>query len=261
MPYPWSSALVTGASSGIGAAMARQLGTAGTDVVLVARRTERLEELADELRSERPDGSRASAVEIIAADLTDEADLAAVAIRAGSTDQPIDLLVNCAGLGASGPFADGDLARYTQIIDLNIAALVTLTHAAVPAMRDRGRGWVLNVSSLGGHAPGPSFAVYSASKAFVTSFSESLHEELRRSGVVVTAVCPGPPARSSPIWPTSSPPSCPASCCRTPMRWPSRGWPPSPPDGPCGSPAGSTGPRRPPPRCSPARPTAASPPW
>jgi len=100
-------------------------------------------------------------------------------------------LVNCAGTGASGPFVDGDLERYRQVIDLNITALVELSHAALGPMTTRRRGWVINISSLGGHAPGPGFAVYSASKAFVTSFSESLHEEVRRAGVVVTAICPG----------------------------------------------------------------------
>jgi len=176
---------VTGASSGIGAALARELGHAGVDLVLVARRADRLEDLAAEI------GRGGAAVEILAADLTAADDLARVADRAGDRDRPIDLLVNCAGLGASGPFVDGDPDRYRQIVDLNIEALVELTHAALGAMRERHRGWVINISSLGGHAPGPGFAVYSASKAFVTSFSESLHEEVRRSGIVVTAVCPG----------------------------------------------------------------------
>lgn len=176
---------MTGASSGIGAAMARELGHAGVDLVLVARRADRLEDLAAEI------GRGGAAVEVLAADLTAADDLARVAGRAGDRDRPIDLLVNCAGLGASGPFVDGDLARYRQIVSLNIEAVVELTHAALGAMRERRRGWVVNISSLGGHAPGPGFAVYSASKAFVTSFSESLHEEVRRSGIMVTAVCPG----------------------------------------------------------------------
>ena len=114
-----------------------------------------------------------------------------MARRAGDRDRPLDVVVNCAGLGASGPFVDGDLDRYRRVVDLNVEAVVEITYAALGAMRDRRRGWVINISSLGGHAPGPGFAVYSATKAFVTSFSESLHEEVRRSGVVVTAVCPG----------------------------------------------------------------------
>ncbi|MGZ4728776.1 MAG: SDR family NAD(P)-dependent oxidoreductase [Acidimicrobiales bacterium] len=192
MEHPWTSALVTGASSGIGDAFARSLGQAGVDLVLVARRADRLARLADDLRvmtsPARPDGP---SVEVLAADLTDPTDRATTAARLGDAERPVDLLVNCAGVGASGPFVEGDLDRYRQIVDLNIEAVVELTHAALGPMVDRRRGWILNVSSLGGHAPGPGFAVYSASKAFVTSFSESLHEEVRRSGVVVTALCPG----------------------------------------------------------------------
>ena len=213
--HPWTSALVTGASSGIGAAIARELAGAGVSLVLVARRADRLAELADELRaSSRPnsrsrarladelrassgprsgrgDGDRSLDVEVLVADLTDRADLIRVAARVADGDRPIDLLVNNAGLGAGGAFAEGSINTYRQIIDLNVAALVELSHAAVGPMLARRRGWVMNMSSLGGHAPGPGFAVYSATKAFVTSFSESLHEEVRRSGVVVTAVCPG----------------------------------------------------------------------
>ena len=213
--HPWTSALVTGASSGIGAAIARGLAGAGVSLVLVARRADRLAELADELRaSSRPnsrsrarlanelcasdgprsgrgDGDRSLDVEVLVADLTDRADLIRVAARVADGDRPIDLLVNNAGLGAGGAFAEGSINTYRQVIDLNVAALVELSHAAVGPMLARRRGWVMNMSSLGGHAPGPGFAVYSATKAFVTSFSESLHEEVRRSGVVVTAVCPG----------------------------------------------------------------------
>ena len=177
MRHPWSSALVTGASRGIGAAIARELGGAGVPVVAVARRAERLDDLAGAVPGLEP----------LAADLTDADDLVRVADRA----RGVDLLVNCAGLGAQGPFADGDLGTYRQVLGLNVDAVVELTHAALGAMVTRRRGWVCNVSSMGGHAPGPMFAVYSATKAFVTSFSESLHEEVRHRGVVVTAVCPG----------------------------------------------------------------------
>ena len=185
MEHPWSSALVTGASSGIGEAFARALGAGGVDVVLVARRAERLAVLADDLRTRKVD------VEVLAADLTEPSDLVRVSDRLADPDRPVDLLINCAGVGSGGPFASGDPDRYRQIIDLNIEAVVELTRVAVGPMVERRRGWILNVSSLGGHAPGPGFAVYSASKAFVTSFSESVHEEVRRAGVVVTAVCPG----------------------------------------------------------------------
>ena len=173
--------------------MARQLAAAGVEVVLVARRQDRLDALAHEIQasSSREHASSTHGVEVLAADLIDPGDRRRVAQRLADPERPIDLLVNCAGTGASGPFVDGDLERYRQVIDLNITALVELTHVALGPMTTRRRGWVINISSLGGHAPGPGFAVYSASKAFVTSFSESLHEEVRRAGVVVTAICPG----------------------------------------------------------------------
>ncbi len=181
----WRSALVTGASSGIGEQFARQIAAAGVDVVLVARRVDRLDALARELRE------LDVVVEVLPADLSTPAGRAAVAARLADPERPIDLLVNNAGLGVATAFAEGDADRYREIIDINIVAVVELTHAVLPTMLANGRGWVLNVSSLGGLAPGPGFAVYSATKAFVCSFSESLHEECRRRDVVVTAVCPG----------------------------------------------------------------------
>ena len=183
--HPWRAAVVTGASSGIGESFARSLAAGGVDVVLVARRVERLDALADELRS------LDVIVEVLAADLSTAAGRADVATRLRAADRPIDLLVNCAGLGAATRFDEGDAERYRQIIEVNVDAVVELSHAVLPSMLHAGRGWILNVSSLGGLAPGPGFAVYSATKAFVCSFSESLHEEYRRTGVVVTAVCPG----------------------------------------------------------------------
>jgi short-subunit dehydrogenase len=184
--HPWRTAVVTGASSGIGTAIARQLAAAGVHLVLVARRAERLASSAEELTA-----AHGVQVETISADLCDAGDLARVADRLRDPDRPVDLLVNCAGLGAAGPFVDGDVATYRHIVDLNVDALVALTHAALGPMVERRRGWVMNVSSLGGHVPGPMFAVYSATKAFVTNFSEALFEEVRRDGVVVTAICPG----------------------------------------------------------------------
>lgn len=182
---PWRSALVTGASSGIGEQFATQLAAAGVDVVLVARRVERLDTLARELRA------LDVVVEVLPADLSTPTGRAAVSSRLADPERPIDLLVNNAGLGAATAFAEGDPDRYREIVDVNIVAVVELTHAVLPAMLANGRGWVINVSSLGGLAPGPGFAVYSATKAFVCSFSESLHEECRNRHVVVTAVCPG----------------------------------------------------------------------
>lgn len=183
--HPWSTALVTGASAGIGLALAEQLAASGTDLVLVARRAHRLTALAARLRR------HGVKVEVLAVDLLDADERARVAERLASSEQPIDLLVNSAGLGLAGPFAEGELDTYHRIVELNVTTVVDLAHAALGPMLERDRGWILNVSSLGGHAPGPQFAVYSASKAFVTSFSESLVEEVRGTGVHVTVVCPG----------------------------------------------------------------------
>lgn len=182
--HPWRSALVTGASSGIGEAFVRELAAAGVDLVLVARRIDRLDALAASLG----DGVD---VEVIGADLSSAAGRAVVVERLSDRERPIDLLVNNAGLGAATPFHEGDPDRYREIVEVNVDAVVELAHAVLPSMLDRRRGWILNVSSLGGLAPGPGFAVYSATKAFVTSFSESLHEEYRKRGVVSTCVCPG----------------------------------------------------------------------
>ena len=167
MQHPWRSAVVTGASSGTGAAVARSLAAAdaGVDVVLVARRVDRLDALADSLRE------KDVIVEVLAADLASVDGRALVSDRLSDGDRPIDLLVNCAGLGAATKFHEGDPDRYRQIIDVNVDAVVELSHAVLPSMVRTGRGWILNVSSLGGLAPGPGFAVYSATKAFVCSFS------------------------------------------------------------------------------------------
>ncbi len=150
MADPWSSALVTGASSGIGRAFALQLAAADVSLVLVARRADRLDELAAEIG-----GQTAAPVDVLSADLATPAGREEVAERLAAVDRPIDLLVNCAGLGSAGPFADGDLDRYRQILDVNIEAVVELSHAALGPMRARRRGWILNVSSLGGLAPAP----------------------------------------------------------------------------------------------------------
>jgi short-subunit dehydrogenase len=178
--------LVTGASSGIGEAFARQLAAGGTDLVLVARREGRLRGLADELSARHGRG-----VDILTADLTTRADVARVEARVRGADDPVDLLVNNAGIGTHGPFAGSDLAAEEQEIHLNVTALVRLTHAALGVMVPKGRGAVLNVSSLVSYQPGPDNATYTATKAFVTNFTESIHEELRGTGVTATAVLPG----------------------------------------------------------------------
>ena len=182
----WQRALVTGASSGIGEAFARRLAADGADLVLVARSGETLERLADNLRAEH--GGK---VEVLPADLTTGDGRAPVVERLADDAAPVDLLVNNAGVGTSGAFGEIPVDRELALVDLNISALVTLTHAAVPAMRRHGRGGVINVSSLSGFQPYPFGATYGASKAFVTSFSKALHTELSGSGVRVLAVCPG----------------------------------------------------------------------
>jgi short-subunit dehydrogenase len=183
----WSRALVTGGSGGIGEALARRLAAQGCHLVLVARTQEALEKLAGELSA-----AHGVDVEVLAADLSTEAGAAAVEARlAEGGGPPVDLLVNNAGYGSAGQFAELDPARVAGEVRLNVLALVRLTRAAVPGMVDRGAGAVLNVSSVAGLAPIPNMATYAATKAFVTSFSESLHEELRGRGVTVTALLPG----------------------------------------------------------------------
>jgi short-subunit dehydrogenase len=174
-------ALITGASVGIGEQFARQIAARGYDVVLVARDAGRLEALAKEIET---GGVNA---EVLAADLTDQTQLATVEARA----RTVDVLVNNAGFGTFGPFHTLDVETELREINLNVMALVRLTHAAAVGMVERGSGGILNVSSLAGFQPGPSNATYGATKAFVTSFTEAVHEELRGTGVNVTALCPG----------------------------------------------------------------------
>lgn len=181
----WRRAMVTGASAGIGAAIAQRLAADGVDLVLVARRAERLEDLAATWRSPL------CRVDVIAADLTRADDVERVARRLADADEPIDLLVNNAGLGHVGRFWEHPLEAATVQIATNVDALVRLTHAALGRMVPEGRGTVVNVSSIAGNQPAPGSAVYAATKAFVTNFSEGLAEELRGSAVTVTAVCPG----------------------------------------------------------------------
>ncbi|MBT2213595.1 MULTISPECIES: SDR family oxidoreductase [Actinomadura] len=180
----YRSALVTGASGGIGASFARLLAARGADLVLVARRPGPLEELARELVERYR-----VAVEVVAADLTDGARCAEVERRLRA--DPVELLVNNAGRGAPGAFAGLPLEDHLAGIELNVTALVRLTHAALPGMVGRGRGGVLNVASMAGLAPSPGGASYGATKAFVIAFSESLHAEVAAEGVHVTALCPG----------------------------------------------------------------------
>lgn len=177
-------ALITGASSGIGLAFAERLARDGYDVIVVARRKERLDELAHLLR-----GAHHVEVEVLASDLTKSAPLRRVEEHAAAAG--LDLLVNNAGFGNAGAFADLDVDAEEEEIRLNVLALVRLTHAVLPGMIKRKSGNVINVSSMAGFQPGPYMATYGATKAYVTSFTEALAEELRGTGVHVQALCPG----------------------------------------------------------------------
>lgn len=161
--------------------MARRLAAAGVPTVVVARRDDRLQALADEFDE----------IEVLVADLLTMPGQRAVAVRIADTDRPIDLVVNNAGFGTNGRFHELDPDRLADEIELNVAALTRLSHAALAVMVPRGRGWLLNVSSIAGFQPAPQLAVYAATKAYVTSLTESLHEEAKPHGVHVTALCPG----------------------------------------------------------------------
>jgi hypothetical protein len=163
---------------------ADKLAAEGYDLLLVSRSEPALRSLADRLR-----GERGAFADVLAADLTQPADLARVEERAAAGD--LDLLVNNAGFGTSGPFAELDPAVEEEEIRLNVVALVRLTRAALPRMIERRAGAIINVSSMAGFQPGPFNATYCATKAFVNSFTEALHEEVRGTGVRVQALCPG----------------------------------------------------------------------
>lgn len=182
----WERALVTGASSGIGEAIARRLAAEGSDLVLVARRGAALEATAAALTDRF-----GVSVEVVVADLSAPVASAVVERRLARVDAPIDLLVNNAGFGTSGRFAELPIAREQQEIELNVVALTRLTSAAVEAMVARGSGTVLNVASIAALSPTPGAATYAATKAYVVSFSRALHAELAGTGVDVTVSLPG----------------------------------------------------------------------
>ena len=175
------TALVTGASSGIGEQFARQLAARGHDVVLVARRADRLEQVAGELPTE---------AQVVACDLAEEAASLPETVKQLGVD--VGLLVNNAGFGTSGPFLQHDPGRDAEQVRLNCEAIVTLCHAFLPEMLNRGRGGVINVASTAGMQPIPYESVYAATKAFALNFTDALHTELRGSGVHVMSVNPGP---------------------------------------------------------------------
>lgn len=178
-----TTALVTGASSGIGKEFAEQLAARGDDLVLVARDTARLEDLAARWRAEH-----AITVEVLGADLSDRDATRRVAERVADPDRPVDLLVNNAGFGLKRPFLVNDLEVEEEMFDVLCRAVLVLSHAAGRAMRERGHGRIINVSSVAGWIAS---GTYSAAKSWVTVFSEGLAGELHGSGVSVTALCPG----------------------------------------------------------------------
>ncbi len=184
-PQPGSAALITGASSGIGRELARQLAERGHDLVLVARRRERLEELAEELRQ----GGRT--IEVIETDVADTDSRTALVARVGELDVEVDVLILCAGFGMGGAFTSQDPERIQLMLRTNLEGVVMLAREYAPGMERRGRGAILVVSSFAGNQPMPNFGAYAATKAGATSFAEMLHEELRPNGVTVTALCPG----------------------------------------------------------------------
>jgi short-subunit dehydrogenase len=175
--------LVTGASSGIGEELAREFTRRGRRVVLVARRADKLEALAESL------GSVAA---VLAADLSKADDRAALPARVAELDLVVDILVNNAGLSTSGPIAESDPAAELNLIEVDVAAVADLCSRFVPGMVARGGGAVLNVASVGGFGPLPGQAAYGAAKAFVLSYTQALGEELRGTGVTAATLCPGP---------------------------------------------------------------------
>jgi uncharacterized protein len=181
----WERALVTGASGGIGTAYARALAAQGTHLVLVARNVELLEKLAQECRTDYNVD-----VEVLPADLSDPQQVAYVERRLFDSPR-LDLVVNNAGIGTFGAFHEHAVGAELRQIDVNVGALVRLTHAGIASMTRHGSGTILNMSSIMALAPFPGSATYAASKAFVSSFSEALHEELRGTGVTVTVALPG----------------------------------------------------------------------
>lgn len=174
--------LITGASAGLGVHFARQLSATGARLVLVARRKDRIEALAAEL------GNARAVTLDLAAPGAAEALLADIAAQG----EHVDCLINNAGFGLHGNVAGHDPRRLREMIDLNCGVLTELTRGVLPGMIERGRGGILNVASTAAFQPGPGMAVYFATKAFVLSFSEALHHEVRGTGVHVTALCPGP---------------------------------------------------------------------
>jgi len=188
------TALITGASSGIGALYADRLARRGYDLILVARQRERLNQLAQDISNRT-----GRAVEVFPADLNDPASLRSVETKLAQ-DASITLLVNNAGIGTHTPLLDSDVERMTRLIELNVTALTRLSYAAVPGFVARGRGGLINIASIVAVSPETLNGVYGGSKAFVLAFSQSLQHELAGKGVQVQAVLPG--ATATGFWAT-----------------------------------------------------------
>ena len=186
---PKQTALVTGASSGLGAELTKLLAADGQDLVLIARRKEKLETLARQLQAKHP-----IQVFVIAEDLSRPETPQRVFQELAANEIEINTVVNCAGFGLLGTVDNLSLQRQIDMIDVNVAALTKLTRLFLPDMIERKRGGVLNVASTAAFQPGPNMAVYYATKAYVVSFTEALAFELRGSGVRICCVCPGPMA-------------------------------------------------------------------
>ena len=178
-------ALVTGASSGLGADFARELAGRGAGLTLVARREDRLRALQRELADAGAD------VRVVALDLNDPDAPDRLAAGAEADGRPVDVLVNSAGFGLYGPFSELDWERERAMLELDMIVPVHLTKLFLPGMLDRRVGWVLNIASIGAYQPSPLYASYSAAKSFILNFTEALSYELRGSGVVATALSPG----------------------------------------------------------------------
>lgn len=181
------TALITGASAGIGAAFAKELAERKTDVILVARSQEKLEKLAEELQSQYNIKAH-----VIVQDLTQPGATKTVFDQVSQQGLTVDLLINNAGFGDYGPFAERKLEKQVQIIQLNVIALVELTHLFLTDMKKRRSGAIINVSSISAYQALPYCSVYSATKAFILHFTEALWAENKDSGVRILALCPGP---------------------------------------------------------------------
>jgi short-subunit dehydrogenase len=177
--------LITGASAGLGAEFARQCAARGEELVLVARRRDRLEAVAAEI---------GGTAHIFVADLARAGAAASLIAEIEAEGLTVAALINNAGFGLAGKFVSHPLDRIDEMIDLNVRTLVDLCHIVLPAMRARGEGAICNVASTAAFQPGPNMAVYYATKAFVLSFTEALHHELKGSGIRISALCPGPTA-------------------------------------------------------------------